>query len=198
MSPVTASRGAAAGCSSHSADLQPYPRIQLPCRGCDRTRSSASARPLAPSSFTSCCESDHVGKWTCESVKPGRTQRPPRSTTSGLGSAISWVPDTACDVRPRDRECACGRQRRVHRADDPVLEDHAERLYRRRGGRKRNDPAAERPASGTLRDRNPHSRIPFCAEKGGTMFDHVGLNVADFETSRRFFERRSRRSAIAS
>ena len=88
------------GCSSHSAERQPYPRIQLPCRGCARTRSSASARPVTPSSFTSRCESDQVGKWTCESVKPGRTQRPPRSTTSGPGSASSCVPTPPATCAP--------------------------------------------------------------------------------------------------
>ena len=88
------------GCSSHSAERQPYPRIQLPRRGCARTRSSASARPAAPSSFTSRCESDQVGKWTCESVKPGRTQRPPRSTTSGLGKASSCVPTPPATCAP--------------------------------------------------------------------------------------------------
>ena len=100
MSPVTASSASAVGCSSHSAERQPYPRIQLPCLGWARTRSSASASPLTPSSFTSRCDSDQVGKWTCESVKPGRTQRPPRSTTSGLGSAVSWVPTPPATCAP--------------------------------------------------------------------------------------------------
>src|SRR4051812_13739137 len=55
-------------------------------------RSRHSSSDVAPSSFTSCCATAHVGKWTCESVKPGTTQRPPRSTTSGLASAVSCVP----------------------------------------------------------------------------------------------------------
>ena len=48
------------------------------------TRSRAARRRF--------CESAHVGKWTCESVKPGRTHRPPRSTVSGLGSEVSCTP----------------------------------------------------------------------------------------------------------
>ena len=42
------------------------------------------------------CASAQVGKWTCESVKAGRTQRPPRSTTSG-----SQAPSRALRRRPR-------------------------------------------------------------------------------------------------
>src|SRR5204862_8186300 len=45
-----------------------------------------------PSRRTSCCATAQVGKWTCESVKPGSTQRPPRSTTSGLASDVSCTP----------------------------------------------------------------------------------------------------------
>ena len=55
---------------------------------------------VTPSRFTSCCDSDQVGKWTCESVKPGSTQRPPRSTTSGLGSAASCVPTPPATCAP--------------------------------------------------------------------------------------------------
>ena len=41
---------------------------------------------------------------------------------------------------------------------------HREGLDGRASGLvRRSDPAAERPASGNLRERNPHSRIPFCA-----------------------------------
>ena len=37
-------------------------------------------------------------------------------------------PDPARHVRPGDRERSGRRQRRIHRADDAVLEDHARRL----------------------------------------------------------------------
>ena len=37
-------------------------------------------------------------------------------------------PDAARHVRAGDRERASRRQRRIHRADDAVLEDHARRL----------------------------------------------------------------------
>ncbi len=46
------------------------------------------------------CASDQVGKWTCESVKAGRTQRPPRSTTSGLASAVSCTPTPPATYGP--------------------------------------------------------------------------------------------------
>src|SRR5690242_7732098 len=52
-------------------------------------QSSASASEPQPSSFACRCASAQVGKCTCESVKPGTTQRPPRSTRSGPGSAVS-------------------------------------------------------------------------------------------------------------
>ena len=38
--------------------------------------------------------------------------------------------DPSRDVRARDRERPRGRQRRIHGADDAVLQDHARRLYR--------------------------------------------------------------------
>ena len=56
------------------------------------TRASASSSERVPSRRTWRWASAHVGKWTCESVKPGRTQRPPRSTRSGLARAVSCVP----------------------------------------------------------------------------------------------------------
>src|SRR6476646_5593969 len=55
-------------------------------------RSSASSSDVQPSSFTSCCASAQVGKWTCASLRPGTTTRPPRSTTSGDASAVSGTP----------------------------------------------------------------------------------------------------------
>src|SRR2546423_6214688 len=63
-------------------------------------RSSASARDAAPSSFACRCASARVGKCTCESVKPGRTQRPRRSTRSGLASAVSCVPTPPANHSP--------------------------------------------------------------------------------------------------
>ncbi len=89
---MTSSSASFVGCASHSAERQPVPRIQSPRRGCERTRSSASASVSTPSSRTSRWASDQVGKWTCESVNAGSTQRPRRSTTSGLGRAVSCVP----------------------------------------------------------------------------------------------------------
>ena len=41
---------------------------------------------------TSRCASAQLGKWTCASLKPGSTQRPPRFTRSGVASAVSCVP----------------------------------------------------------------------------------------------------------
>src|SRR2546430_6340762 len=44
--------------------------------------------------------SAQVGKWTCESLKPGSTQRPPRSTRSGDARARSCVPTPPAIVSP--------------------------------------------------------------------------------------------------
>ena len=44
--------------------------------------------------------SDQVGKWTCESVNAGSTQRPPRSTRSGVGSIHSCVPTPPATIGP--------------------------------------------------------------------------------------------------
>ena len=46
---------------------------------------------------------DQVGKWTCESVKPGTTHLPPRSMRSGLARAVSCVP-AARDALARYRQ----------------------------------------------------------------------------------------------
>ena len=83
---VSASRSRAA-----SGPAGPSPR---------RSARRASSSEPQPSSFTCRCASDQVGKWTCESVKAGRTQRPPRSTTSGLASAVSWTPTPPATYAP--------------------------------------------------------------------------------------------------
>ena len=107
-----ASRGRAA--SLPAAPIRPPPR----------TRSTASSSVCVPSKRTSCWASAQATKCTCESVKPGRTQRPPRSTTSGDASAVSWVPTPPAIRSPAIASDARDRQRRVERADDSVLEDH--------------------------------------------------------------------------
>ena len=82
-----------------------------------RARARAGGDPLerllewvAPSSRI-CRDSDQVGKWTWESVKPGRTQRPPRSTTSGVGERRLVCPDAAGYAVACDRERARHRKR---------------------------------------------------------------------------------------
>ena len=71
-----------------------------------------------------------MGKCTCASVKPGTTQRPPRSTRSGVGRAVSCVPTPPAMRSPAIGERARRRQRGVHRPDRAALEDHACRIYR--------------------------------------------------------------------
>ena len=92
IAPVTPSRAPRDGFCSQSASRQPVPRTQVPLRGCRATRASASASELESSSRTSRRASAQLGKCTWESVKAGSTQRPRRSTRSGLGSAASCVP----------------------------------------------------------------------------------------------------------
>ena len=72
-----------------------------------RHRATAAAHALdrllqrpGPSKRTSCCASAHATKCTCESVKPGSTQRPPRSTISGDASAVSCVPTPPAILSP--------------------------------------------------------------------------------------------------
>ena len=89
------------------------------------TRASASSSELVPSRRTWRCASAQVGKWTWASVKPGRTQRPPRSTTLGRRERGLVRADAAGDELARDRERARLRQRGVEGADRAVLEDHA-------------------------------------------------------------------------
>ena len=96
-SPVTASRAARLGSTGgdHSAFRQPVPRSQRPgvaVLAPSATRATASSSVRVPSSRTCRWASAHWGRWTWESVNPGRTQRPPRSTRSGLARARSWVP----------------------------------------------------------------------------------------------------------
>jgi hypothetical protein len=59
---------------------------------------------------------------TCASLNPGSTQRPPRSTRS-RGERRPCVP-TPRDPVAGDRKRPRDRNRRVHRPDRPVLEDH--------------------------------------------------------------------------
>ena len=97
MSPVTASSIWRVGstCGVQSPARQPIPRSQRPAgtsAAAPRIRSSASSTLAAPSRRTCRCPIAHVGKCTCESLKPGTTQRPPRSTTSGEASDVSCVP----------------------------------------------------------------------------------------------------------
>src|SRR5919201_346250 len=97
VSPVTRSSASFVGSTGgdHSPLRQPKPRSQRPS-GTDfaaaATRATASSSDCAPSRRTSRRATDHVGKWTCASLNPGRTHRPPRSTRSGLGSTVSCVP----------------------------------------------------------------------------------------------------------
>src|SRR3954470_17609280 len=72
-----------------------------------RMRSSAASSDAQPSSFTSVWAIAHVGKWTCESVKPGSTTRPPRSTTSGEASAVSWTPTPPAMRSPAIASARC-------------------------------------------------------------------------------------------
>ena len=83
---------------------EPPPRL--------RARPPPPASPC-PLSLISFCASDQSKKWTCESVNPGRTQRPPRSMRSGLASADLVRADAARDPLARDRERRRLRQRRA-------------------------------------------------------------------------------------
>src|SRR5437588_608565 len=105
VSPVTRSSASFVGSTGgfHSPLRQPKPRSQRPS-GTDgaasATRATASSSEPAPSRRTSRRATDQVGKWTCASLNPGRTQRPPRSTRSGLGSAVSCVPTPPATSSP--------------------------------------------------------------------------------------------------
>src|SRR5205814_3157415 len=90
-----------------------------------RTRASASSSERVPSRRTSCWATAQVGKWTCESVKPGTTHRPRRSTRSGLGSAVSCVPTPPAIVSP-----AIARPRTVWRDGSSVLMTPFSRITR--------------------------------------------------------------------
>ena len=88
----------------------------------------------APSSWTSLRASDHVGKWTWESVNAGRAHRPRRSTRSGVGSALSCVPTPPTTRSPAIARRRGGRQGGIHGADDAVRQDHAPEPSARIGG----------------------------------------------------------------
>ena len=94
---ATASRSCLVGSTGgdQSPLRQPLPRIHdpRPTRAApSATRATASSSVAVSLSWISFCASDQRRKCTCESVKPGRTQRPPRSTRSGLASAVSCAP----------------------------------------------------------------------------------------------------------
>ena len=82
-------------------------RPASPCRGSSgrvagapRRNATAAATDVASSSRTSWRASAQVGKCTCESVNAGRTQRPARSTRSGVGSIHSCVPTPPATIGP--------------------------------------------------------------------------------------------------
>ena len=88
-------------------------------------RARAPPRASAqPSSFTCRCASAQVGKWTCESVKPGRTQRPPRFTRLGLASAVSWTPTPPATRSPAIASARATGSDGSSVRIDAVLEDH--------------------------------------------------------------------------
>ena len=93
-------------------------------RGPRRARAPRRATS-APSSWTSLRASDHVGKWTWESVNAGRAHRPRRSTRSGVGSALSCVPTPPTTRSPAIARAAAVGKRGIHGADDAVRQDHA-------------------------------------------------------------------------
>jgi catechol 2,3-dioxygenase-like lactoylglutathione lyase family enzyme len=69
--------------------------------------------------LTSCCDSDQVGKWTCESVKPGDAAAAEVHDVGARERSLAG-PDAA-DIRsPRSRALGPSK-RRIHRADDAVL-----------------------------------------------------------------------------
>ena len=124
MSPVTASSAAAVGCSAHSAERQPYPRIQLAVpwmRADSLERVCEAGRPFEL----------HLAL----RERPGR-EVDVRVGEAGKDAAAAEIddirtgqrqlvrPDATRHVRAGDRERAGPRQRRIHRADDAVLEDH--------------------------------------------------------------------------
>ena len=81
------------GCSAQSASRQPCPRIHSP-RGAvgGDARERLGERRRHPRAGRRSRASDHVGKWTCESVNAGGRSGRARSTRSGVGSALSCVP----------------------------------------------------------------------------------------------------------
>ena len=82
--------------------------------------SIASASDPAVSSRTSRSARAQLGKWVCASVNAGRTQRPRRSTLSGVGSAAS------CDqYAVKVKKQVCARYYRTKFSDDrgPLIEE---------------------------------------------------------------------------
>ena len=102
-----------------SALRQPSPAASGPGRQPHRaTRPTASSSERAPSRRTWRCASDHVGKCTCASLKPGQTQRPPRSTRSRASPDRLRPDPVAGDRQPLDR-----RGRRIEGADRAAFEE---------------------------------------------------------------------------
>ena len=76
---------------AQSALRQPRPRSQRPGAPPPGRRHAGERPPRAracPRAAPGAGPAAQVGKCTCASVKPGRTQRPPRSTRSGLARAV--------------------------------------------------------------------------------------------------------------
>ena len=88
------------------------------------TRASASSSDAVPSSRTSRWASAQVGKWTCASLKSRQDAPAAEIDVIGRRKRLLVRPDAARDPIPGDRQRQHHRHRRVHRADDAVLENH--------------------------------------------------------------------------
>ena len=62
--------------------------------------------------------------------EPGEDAAPAEIDDLGAGKDGLVRADPSCDVRAGDRKRTRGRQGRIQRADDAVVQDHARRLYR--------------------------------------------------------------------
>ncbi len=130
-SPVTASRCLLRRLDGGDQSPLRQPSAAQPVARPDVRRTAAATRRDASSSASRALEphlragrATTCRKCTCESVKPGTTQRPPRSTRSGRGELALVRADAARDPLPRNRERARRREGGVERPDDAVLEDH--------------------------------------------------------------------------
>ena len=66
-----------------------------------------------------------MGKWTCESVKPGKDAAAAQIDHFGAGQGRLVRADRARHALAGDCEGTLHRQARIHRANDAVLQDHA-------------------------------------------------------------------------